>query len=164
MASTSTLKLVAVAAMASNRIIGKAGQLPWHLPEDLKFFKELTSGNAVLMGRKTFESIGRPLPNRQNIILSKSLAIPPDGTTVVSCAEEIFSPELDLKGDLYVIGGAKVYESLMPQTSEIFLSYIHEEYSGDTSFPQFEEAFGNYAVIQKFDLFEVRHYVRSTPL
>jgi dihydrofolate reductase len=164
MASTSALKLVAVAAMASNRIIGKEGQLPWHLPEDLKFFKALTTGHAVLMGRKTFESIGRPLPNRQNIILSKSLTSPPDGTILVSSAEEIFSPELDLKGKLYVIGGAKVYESLMSQTSEIFLSYIHEEYSGDTSFPHFEEAFGNYTVIEKFDLFEVRHYIRPTPL
>jgi len=163
MTSCNQLKLIAVAAMASNRVIGKNGQLPWHLSDDLKFFKELTSGNAVLMGRKTFDSIGRPLPNRKNIIISKSLQRAHEGTILVKSIEEIFSEGLGITGDLYVIGGAQVYELLMPHTTELFLSYIHQKYSGDTTFPEFESTFGEYKVVRQFDHFEVRHYVRSLP-
>ena len=163
MVSGNNLKLIAVAAMASNRVIGKNGQLPWRLSEDLKFFKELTSGHAVIMGRKTFDSIGRPLPNRKNIIISKSLQRAHAGTILVKSIEEILSADLGLTGELYVIGGAQVYESLMPHISELFLSYIHQEYSGDTTFPEFENTFGDYKLIKQFDQFEVRHYVRSLP-
>jgi len=163
MNSGNQLKLIAVAAMASNRVIGKNGQLPWHLPEDLKFFKELTSGHAVIMGRKTFDSIGRPLPKRKNIIISKSLQRAHAGTSLVNSIEEIFSANLGVTGDLYVIGGAQVYESLMPHISELFLSYIHKEYSGDTTFPEFENKFGDYKQVKQFDQFEVRHYKRSLP-
>lgn len=158
----SQLELVAVAAMASNRVIGRSGQLPWHIPEDLKFFKELTSGHPVLMGRRTFESIGHPLPKRHNVIISQSLDSAPAGTSLIRSTESLHSPDLAISGKVFVIGGAQVYASLMPLINEIYLSFIYEEHEGDTTFPEFEENFGEYSLIRSYDRFEIRHYIRNT--
>ena len=162
MQAANQLELIAVAAMSSNRVIGKAGQLPWHLPEDLKFFKELTSGHPVLMGRRTFESIGRPLPNRHNVIISKSLDSAPEGTSLISSIEALDDPESGLQGKVFVIGGAQVYASLMPRIAEIYLSYIYKEHEGETEFPHFEEGFAKFSLIRSHDLFEIRHYARHS--
>lgn len=152
------LQLIAVAAMSSNRVIGRDGKLPWHFPEDLKFFKQLTSGHPVVMGRKTFESIGRPLPNRQNVILSTTLDKAPEGTSLVSSVDDLNR----LKGKVFVIGGAQIYAALMNRIDELYLSYIYDEHEGDTFFPEFEEHFSPYESIRQSDHFEVRHYVRLT--
>ena len=160
MQSDNPLELIAVAAMSSNRVIGRCGQLPWHLPEDLKFFKELTSGHPVIMGRRTFESIGRPLPNRHNVVISKSLDSAPEGTSLISSIEDLDAPELRLNGKVFVIGGAQVYACLMPRIDERYLSYIYEEHEGETKFPDFEEGFADFSLIRTHDLFEIRHYTR----
>ena len=155
------LQLIAVAAMASNRVIGKNGKLPWKLPEDLKFFNQMTSGYPVIMGRKTLQSIGRPLPGRRNIIISKSLKEPPSGTDLVASIEDLHLPSMNLHGRAFVIGGAQVYTALLPQIAEIYLSYIFEEHQGDTTLPEFEECFNLKNTVKKYKDFEVRHYVRS---
>jgi len=152
--------LKAVVAMASNRVIGKDGQLPWHLPEDLKLFKKLTTGHPILMGRKTYESIGRPLPKRRNIVLSKTWKAP-EGVDVEVIQDLDDLAALGLGGDVFLIGGAQVYAALLPRCDEVYLSYIHEPYEGDTYFPPFEDQFELAEVVEKFDEFELRRYVRN---
>ena len=156
------LRLIAVAAMASNRVIGRNGKLPWKLPEDLEFFKRLTTGYPVIMGRKTFESIGRPLPKRRNIIISNTLKTAPSGTDLVASIDALRLPSNNLSGRAFVIGGAQIYNALMPQIDEIYLSYIFEDHQGDVTLPEFEKSFDLKEVIKKYDAFEVRHYLRNT--
>ena len=153
--------LIAVAAMTNNRIIGANGSLPWHFPEDLKFFKNLTSGHSVLMGRKTYESIGRPLPNRQNIILSKTMNQPALGTDLYKSIDDFIA---DFKGHsdpIFIIGGAQIYSTLMNMTREIFLTHIYEDYDGDAKFPPFEMEFALNKKELVNDQFEICHYIRS---
>ena len=156
----STYTLKAVVAMASNRVIGRDGQLPWHLPEDLKLFKRLTLGHPILMGRKTYESIGRPLPKRRNIVLSKTWkATQNDDIEVVREIGELDA--LGLSGDVFLIGGAQIYAALLPCCDEVFLSYVYEAHDGDTRFPEFEDGFELAEVVEKFSAFELRRYVRK---
>lgn len=154
--------LKAVAAMASNRVIGKGGHLPWHLPEDLKLFKKLTLGSPVLMGRKTFESIGKPLPRRRNIVLSRTWN-PSEiaGFELIRNISQLDS--LDLRGDVFVIGGAEIYAALLPRCDEVLLSFIYDPHEGDTHFPEFEPDFELVEVIASFDAFELRRYHRRVP-
>lgn len=106
------MALIGIVAIAENFAIGKGGKLPWHYPADLKFFKETTTGNAVVMGRSTWDSIGRPLPNRLNIVLSRSGSIEPHpGVILLRSKEEVLSLAGYLKGDVFIIGGAKTYEN-----------------------------------------------------
>jgi len=148
----------AIVAMASNRVIGRDGALPWHLPEDFKWFKKTTLGRPIVMGRKTWESIGRPLPGRRNIVVSRSWSEAPDGAEMISSVEALGG--LGLEGDVFVIGGAGLYRAMMPLCSEVLLSYVFEAHEGDTKFPPFEEEFDEPEIVEQFDQFEVRRYVR----
>ena len=148
----------AIVAMASNRVIGRDGALPWHLPEDFKWFKKTTLGRPIIMGRKTWESIGRPLPGRRNIVVSRSWSDAPEGAEIVSSVEAL--DRLGLEGEVFVIGGAGLYEAMLPMCYEVLLSYVFEAHVGDTGFPPFEEGFAEPEVIERFDEFEVRRYVR----
>jgi dihydrofolate reductase len=181
-------KLIAIAAMASNRVIGREGRLPWHLPEDLKFFKATTTGHPVLMGRKTFDSIigrlGKPLPGRLNVVLSKTMASQ-EGVQVIRDIAEL---DLALRGaesgvlspktgpgeraaipnqesgnrnqTVFLIGGAELFATLLPQCEELLLTLIERPHEGDAFFPAFEEAFELKEVIARGDGFEFRRYVR----
>lgn len=160
-------KLIAIAAMASNHIIGRDGKLPWHLPEDLKFFKKTTLGHPVLMGRKTFDSIverlGKPLPDRPNIVLSRTMK-PREGVTVIRDIAELPSAiGHPPSAVVYLIGGAQLYETLLPQCDELLLTFIEKPHEGDASFPAFEEAFELREIIARGDGFEFRRYVRRAP-
>lgn len=135
----------AIAAMSANRIIGRGGALPWRLPEDLKFFRAVTTGHAVVMGRKTWESLGRPLPNRRNIVLSRTMAAV-DGAEVVRSVEELDA--LGLEGDVYVIGGAEIYQLLLPRCVAVYLTVLEANAEGDTAFPPFEAEFPRISVVQ----------------
>jgi dihydrofolate reductase len=128
----------AIVAMAANRVIGKSGTIPWHLPEDFKFFKATTLGHAIVMGRKTYESIGKPLPGRENIILSRTMPETP-GITIVRSLEELREPT-DGR-DLFVIGGEEIYRLLLPRVQEIYVTKVPLTIEGDTRFPEFETAF-----------------------
>jgi dihydrofolate reductase len=128
----------AIVAMAENRVIGNAGTIPWHLPEDFKFFKTTTMGHAILMGRKTYESIGKPLPGRENIVLSRTMPETP-GVTVIHSLDELKEPT-DGR-DLFVIGGEEIYRLLLPRVQELYVTKVPRVIEGDTHFPEFEEEF-----------------------
>src|SRR3954468_23047329 len=109
-------KFKAIVAMSLNRVIGKDNALPWHLPEDLRWFKKLTTGNVIIMGRKTWDSIGKPLPNRENVVLTRSgRAIP--GARTIRSLEELHA-ENDPR-DYFIIGGAQIFEAYLPQCAEV---------------------------------------------
>lgn len=149
-------KLTAIVAMTPERIIGKDGTLPWHLPEDLAFFKRTTSGHPIVMGRTTYESIGRPLPKRRNIVLTRNPEWTAEGVDVILSPEEL--SELDLESETFIIGGSQIYEIFLPQLDEILVSHVHHCHSGDTTFPSFEADFSEPEILESHDDFEVRRY------
>lgn len=149
-------RLIAIVAMAANRVIGRNGTLPWHYPEDLKFFKRTTLGYPILMGRTTFESIGRPLPGRQNIVLSRTLE-PREGITIIRDASELSAacPGVET---IFVIGGAQVYAELLPVCDGLYLTLVKKEYEGDTFLPAFEDEFVLEEVLETTEDLEFRYY------
>lgn len=151
--------LIAIVAMDPNRLIGRDGTLPWHLPEDLAFFKKTTSGHPIVMGRKTFESIGRPLPKRRNIVLTRDRNWSYEGVDVIHSPEEI--PVSDEK--IFVIGGAEIYAALAPHIDEWLVSHVHEIHEGNTHLAPFEADFPNVEVVETFETFTVRRYWRAAP-
>jgi dihydrofolate reductase len=156
-------KLIAIAAMASNRVIGRNGELPWHLPEDLKFFKQTTLGHPVLMGRKTFDSIfarlGKPLPGRLNIVLSKTMPLHEEAHVIRSMDELGRVP--GITSPVFLIGGAQLYKTLLPQCDELLLTFLSAPHEGDTFFPPFEGDFLLSEVLGKGEGFEFRRYKRK---
>lgn len=150
-------RLVAVVAMTPDRIIGRNGTLPWHLPEDLAFFKRTTSGHPIVMGRKTYESIGRPLPKRRNIVLTRDKAWSAPGVEVIHAPGELL--ELSELGDqVFIIGGAEIYAAFMDLTDELLVSHVFENHEGDTRLPGFESRFPNTVVVETHEAFEVRRH------
>ncbi len=126
--------LALIVAMARNRGIGLKGALPWHVPEDLKRFKALTTGHAILMGRATYESIGRALPGRRSVVLTSSNATYAGCDTVKSLDEALALVRDDAMP--FIIGGAKLYESALPQVTHLFLTQLNREVEADTFFPE----------------------------
>lgn len=126
-----------VVAIAENNEIGKDNHLLWYLPKDLKHFKTITSGHTVIMGRKTFDSVGKPLPNRRNIVITRNRELSIDGVEVVNdlssalqlCAEE---------HEVFIVGGAEIYKQAMPHTDRIYLTVVHESFEADTFFPEID--------------------------
>ena len=151
-------RLIAIVGMASNRVIGKNGTLPWHLPEDLKFFKKTTMGHPILMGRKTFESIGKPLPGRQNIVLSSTLP-PREGVDVIRNFGEL-AQVCESSQTVFLIGGAQLFDTLLPQCDGLYLTWIEHPYEGDTWFPEFEDLFEAPEIIGSGEGMEFRYYKR----
>jgi dihydrofolate reductase len=147
----------AIVAMAENRVIGNAGTIPWHLPEDFKFFKATTMGHAILMGRKTYDSIGKPLPGRENIVLSRTM---PDaqGITVIRSLDELKEPN-DGR-DLFVIGGEEIYRLLLPKVQELYVTKVPRVIEGDTRFPEFEAEFDSGTKVLETVDFSVWRYCR----
>ncbi|HEV2437895.1 MAG TPA: dihydrofolate reductase [Verrucomicrobiae bacterium] len=181
----------AIAAMSLNRVIGADGRIPWHLPEDFKWFKKMTLGNVVVMGRKTFESLGRPLPSRQNMILTRH------PQRLIKTHPEIFgqyhewrggrylkrayqfhftrleknqrteilifnsldrlSPE-EFPNDIFICGGAQIYEQALPRCSDLYLTLVKRVVSGDAFFPPFEEKFVLAEEIRDEAEFKILHY------
>jgi len=149
----------AIAAMARNRVIGSGGTIPWRIPDELRWFKEATTGHTVLMGRKTFESLGRPLPNRRNVVITRGPAI--EGVTTLRHVAEVDPEALAQPGtDLFVIGGGEIYAQLLPRCSELLLTVLPMDVEGDTLFPEFEPMFEFLGVVRTHPLFEVRRYGR----
>lgn len=122
--------------MASNRVIGLNNKMPWHLSADLKRFKQITLGAPILMGRKTFESIGRPLPGRANIILSRNPAYEQDGCIVVNDLETALWTGGRHGDELFVIGGADLYREMLPRADRLYMTEIKRAFAGDTFFPE----------------------------
>jgi len=141
--------------MAANRVIGLANRIPWHLPEDFKWFKRMTTGHVVVMGRKTFESIGKLLPNRDTIVLSRSGFAHPGVRTIASLDE---LPSLTAGREVFICGGAELYRLALPQCSDLFMSHVHRTVEGGTFFPPFEDDFEQVEVVLEQPEFKVIHY------
>jgi dihydrofolate reductase len=128
--------------MSSNRVIGMNNSLPWHLSEDLKHFKSLTIGHTIIMGRKTYESIGRPLPNRRNIVISRNAEASYQDTEIVHSIEDAFSIAKN-DNEVFVIGGSNIYEQALGLVDHLFVTEIKRNFSGDAFFPEIDKALWN---------------------
>jgi len=146
----------AIAAMALNRVIGRDHRIPWHLPADFRWFKRLTMGHVLVMGRRTFESIGRPLPGRETIVLSRSQFQFPGARTVSDLAS--LDPASDPR-DFFICGGAEIYAQTLARCSDLYLTLVKREVDGDTFFPPFEDRFHLAETLETNPEFEIRHYV-----
>ncbi|KON87516.1 dihydrofolate reductase [Sporosarcina globispora] len=123
-------------AMDENRVIGKDNKLPWHLPEDLKFFKRTTMGHPIAMGRKTWDSIGRPLPGRENIVITRNESFSCEGCTVLNSIDELQKYSGEKEDEIFVIGGAEIFKAILPAADRLYLTMIYDQFEGDTYFPE----------------------------
>lgn len=126
-----------IVAMADNRAIGKDNQLLWHLPDDFKHFKAVTMAKPILMGRKTYQSIGKPLPGRQNIVISKDQTFAANGVAVVNSIEAALD-EVETDGEVMVIGGASFYQQMLPLAEKLYVTHVHQSFDADTFFPEID--------------------------
>lgn len=151
--------LIGIVAMTSEHIIGLDGGLPWHLPEDLAFFKQTTLNHPILMGRKTFDSIGKSLPKRINIVLTRQADwIGDENSVTITSLDEIKDLELDTTLPIFIIGGAQIYTSMLEQLDGLYVSLVKENYTGDTKFPEFEAHFSHKKLVEDFTDFTVYYY------
>tara|TARA_R110000772_G_scaffold216990_1_gene327412 strand:+ start:118 stop:633 length:516 start_codon:yes stop_codon:yes gene_type:complete len=137
------IKLSLIVAMAQNRVIGINNNLPWHLSEDLKYFKRVTMGKAIIMGRKTYESIGKPLPGRTNIVVTRNQDYTADGVKVVHSLDEAIQLSenialIDGSEEAMLIGGAELYQQALSKAHRLYLTEVHAEVQGDAYFPDFD--------------------------
>ncbi|MDG1892550.1 MAG: dihydrofolate reductase [Verrucomicrobiota bacterium] len=147
----------AIAAMAENRVIGNSNRIPWHIPEDFKWFKAKTMGHILIMGRKTFESIGRPLPGRETIILSHSGYQAPGTRTVTSIDQLKELVRQDVRTP-FICGGSEIYRQMIADCSDLFLTRVKGIFQGDVFFPEFETLFHHPETVMKKENFIVYHY------
>lgn len=133
-------RLSLIAALSKNRVIGKDNKLPWHIPEDLKRFQSLTSNHPIIMGRKTFESIGRVLPNRTNIVITRDPSWGHDGVLVSHSLEEALEiAKKHVSQEIFVIGGGQIFEQAIKKADKLYLTVVDSEIAGDAFFPDFSE-------------------------
>ena len=131
------MKITLIAAMAENRVIGRDNALPWHLPADLARFKQRTEGHVVIMGRRTFESVGRPLPNRRSIVITRKRDYHPPGAEIARSLEEALERARESKQDeVFILGGAEIYALALPDVDRLEFTIVHADVSGDTFFPE----------------------------
>lgn len=149
-----------IAAMAKNRVIGKEGDLPWSLPEDMKFFRDKTKGHIIIMGRKTFESFPKPLPNRLHVVITRQRDYKtPEGVHVFNQMDEAIEfckGQTDQWGEeVFIIGGGEIYKQSLSITDYIYLTEIDQEFTGDAKFPEFRDEF---EISSKEDRFEPMNF------
>ncbi len=131
------MTLSLIVAASENHVIGKGGKIPWHLPADLKHFRDLTQGHPVIMGRKTYESIGHPLPNRTNIVITRGKEVKIEGCTIVHSLEDALRIVSD-SPEVFVIGGGEIYKEALPLADRIYLTRVHAIVEGDAFFPEID--------------------------
>ena len=131
-------KLSIEVAISENNAIGKNNQLLWHLPADLKHFRAITSGHPIIMGRKTYNSIGRPLPNRRNIVITRQTNLTIPNVELVNSLQEAIAL-CDTENEVFVVGGAEIYKHALALTNRIYLTVVHQNYEADTFFPELKE-------------------------
>jgi dihydrofolate reductase len=150
----------AIAAMSLNRVIGRNNGIPWHLPGDFRWFKQMTVGQIVVMGRKTFLSLGKPLPHRETIVLSRSGFQYP-GVRSIAALEEI-DPTRETR-EVFICGGAQLYALALPQCSDLYLTLVKREVEGDTFFPPFEDRFVLVRELEDHPAYTILHYQNRRP-
>lgn len=152
--------VIIIAALSKNRVIGKDNKLPWHISDELRKFKQLTTGHTVIMGRKTFESLGKPLPNRNNIVISHSLS-PRPAVSVCRDLDEALQKAHSFNRDIYIIGGAALFEQALPRADRMYISHVKKEYDGDTYFPKFNPCDWKVEEVEDYPEFEFVVYARK---
>ncbi|MFZ1626929.1 MAG: dihydrofolate reductase [Candidatus Moraniibacteriota bacterium] len=151
-----TPKISLIAALAENRVIGKEGKIPWHLKDDFRRFKERTVGHVIIMGRKTHESIGRPLPGRTNIVITRDVTRDVPGCVIVGSLEMALEKAREIETEeIFVIGGGQIYTEALPLADRLYLTRIHVIMDGDAFFPEYADAFGT--VVESEDFEEAGH-------
>ncbi len=132
------MKISLIVAASANGVIGAGGELPWHLPDDFRFFKEVTMGKPIVMGRRTWESIGRPLPGRQNIVITRQSGFEAPGASVVDSPEAAVEAAGEAE-EVMIIGGGEIYRRFLPLADRVYLTRVDADIDGDTFFPDLEE-------------------------
>lgn len=148
----------AIAAMSENRVIGKSGDMPWHLPADFKWFKDKTMGGVLVMGRKTYESIGGALPGRDTYVLSRQMKQIPD---VHNFTDLEILDHLDTDKTIWIAGGGEVYSQMLDKCSEIYLTRVHRTVDGDAFFPEFEDDFTLDSIIERNNDFTIELWLKK---
>jgi len=138
------MRLSIIVAMDDNHLIGKDNGLPWHLPADLAFFKKVTTGHSIVMGRKTYDSIGRPLPNRRNLVITRSANVSIEGCEVFNSIDSALQSAKE-EGEVLIIGGANLCKQVLDQVDRLYITHIEGVFEGDTYFPDYDE--GDWRVI-----------------
>ncbi len=137
------MKISLISAVAQNGVIGRDNDMPWHLPDDFAFFKRKTSHHPIIMGRKSLQALGKPLPNRTNIVITRNPDFEAPGTTVVHTLEDALTEAKKAVGEtdeIFVIGGAEIYKMALPIATTLYLTEIHQAYEGDAYFPTFDKS------------------------
>ena len=153
-------EVIIIVAMTPHRLIGKNNQIPWHLSEDLQNFKQLTSGHTVVMGRKTFASIGKPLPNRNNLVVSRTVR-KIEGCEVFANLESALQRGHELGEKIYIIGGSQVYQAALPLADCLYISWVEGDFNGDTFFPEFPLDDWQISTEEEFATFKLVRYQRK---
>jgi dihydrofolate reductase len=160
MAAPAHLPFKAIAAMSLNRVIGQGNKIPWHLPEDFRWFKQMTTGHVIVMGRKTFESIGKPLPNRLTVVLSRTAREIP-GVICLDDLRRLDPAAPEFRGrDLFICGGAEIYEQALPLCSDLYLTRVKRTVEGDAFFPAFKGRFVFAEQLRDTPEFTIEHYIQ----
>lgn len=145
-------------AMAENRVIGKDNTLPWRLPADMAYFKRVTMGHPVIMGRKTFESMGGLLPGRENVIVTRDRNYVQEGAAILHSPEEIAAYAKDAGQEVFVIGGAEIFKETLPYADKMYITQIEHDFEGDTFFPEYDEAKWRLAASERGKEDDKNHY------
>jgi len=148
----------AIAAMSLNRVIGSGNKIPWHLPEDFKWFKKMTTGHILVMGRKTFESIGKPLSGRTTFVLTRSNAPIPGVQTIADLTRIEVVVAAFPNRQVFICGGAQIYQEALPLCSDLYLTLVKRTVEGDAFFPAFEDRFTLAAEVRDGPDFKILHY------
>lgn len=148
----------AIAAMSENRVIGNGNEIPWRLSEDFKWFKATTMGGVLVMGRKTWDSIGRPLPGRKTAVVSRSQPNLPEGVDLLDGLEAIHAQNYTVP--VWICGGGEIYRQALPCCSELFLTRVKREVEGDAFFPEFEDQFQLNEIVRNEAEFQIEHYLK----
>jgi dihydrofolate reductase len=144
------MKISLIVAMANNRVIGLDNKMPWHLSADLKKFKSITMGSPILMGRKTYESIGRPLPGRTNMIISRNLDYQQEGCLVFNDLNTALETASQSTKEIFIIGGSDLYKAILPLANVLYLTLINKDFQGDTFFPEID--FNEWSEVTREDI------------
>ena len=147
-----------IAAIAANNALGKDNQLIWHLPADLKRFKKTTLNHAVIMGRKTYESLGKPLPNRTNILITRDKNYKAEGCLVVNSVKEALKAAAEVDENPFILGGAEIYKQAMPFTDKLDITFVHHQFEADVFFPEIDKTIWKETSLENFKADENNKY------
>lgn len=145
-------RLSIIAALSENRVIGKEGKIPWHLSDDFRRFKERTMGHVIIMGRKTHESIGRSLPGRTNVVITRDTSRTLPGCVIVGSLDAALARAREIESEeIFIIGGAQIYSTALAKVNRLYLTLVHAIIDGDTLFPEYADTFGKVIESENFE-------------